>query len=325
MYSAEDIKELVEKSLRGIQYPDGPSELYAPVAYSLSIGGKRIRPILALLSCNLFTDRITDKCILPATGLEIFHCFTLVHDDIMDKADMRRNQPSIHKKWNTNTAILSGDAMCMEAYKLLCYAETAKVADVLHSFNKAGLNVCEGQQYDMNYESKTTVTEEDYLKMIELKTAALISVSTKIGAIMGGASSQDIDRLAKLGQNLGLAFQIQDDIMDSYSDSKKTGKNSGLDIANNKKTYLLTSAIRLAKGEQKKQLVAFLNDKEITFAKKYAGIKEIYDNLNVKDLAEAKVKEYFSTVENELQAVDVKQERKQYFKEFIDGLFGRQK
>ncbi|MDR0384831.1 MAG: polyprenyl synthetase family protein [Prevotellaceae bacterium] len=325
MYSAEDIKELVEKSLKSIQYPDGPSELYAPVTYSLSMGGKRIRPILALLSCNLFTDRITDKSILPATGLEIFHCFTLVHDDIMDKADMRRNQPSVHKKWNMDTAILSGDAMCIESYKLLSYAETAKVSDILHSFNKAALNVCEGQQYDMNYESKTTITEEDYLRMIELKTAALISVSTKIGAIMGDASSPDIDRLAKLGLNLGLAFQIQDDIMDSYSDSKKIGKDTGLDIANNKKTYLLTSAIRLAKGDQKKQLIALLNEKDISPDQKYNEIKEIYNDLNVKNLADAKVREFFSTVENELKAVDVRQERKRHFKEFIDSLFERQK
>jgi geranylgeranyl diphosphate synthase type II len=325
MYSAGDIKELVEKSLKSIQYPDGPSELYAPVTYSLSIGGKRIRPILALLSCNLFTDRITDKCILPATGLEIFHCFTLVHDDIMDKADMRRNQPSIHKKWNINTAILSGDAMCMEAYKLLCYAEAAKISDILHAFNKAALNVCEGQQFDMNYENKTIITEEDYLKMIELKTAALISVSTKMGAIIGGASSSDIDRLAKLGLNLGLAFQIQDDIMDSYSDSKKIGKDTGLDIANNKKTYLLTSAIRLAKGDQKKQLISLLNGKNISFEQKYSEIKEIYDSLKVKYLAELKVKEYFSVVEDELKAIDVKPERKYYFKEFIDSLFQRQK
>ncbi|MDR3247032.1 MAG: polyprenyl synthetase family protein [Prevotellaceae bacterium] len=325
MYSAEDIKELVEKSLKGIQYPDGPQDLYAPVTYSLSIGGKRIRPILSLLSCNLFTDRVTDKCVLPATGLEIFHCFTLVHDDIMDKADMRRNQPSIHKKWNINTAILSGDAMCIESYKLMCYAETAKLSEILQSFNKAALSVCEGQQYDMNYENKTTVTEDDYLKMIELKTAALISVSTKIGAILGGAPSSDIDRLTRLGHNLGLAFQIQDDILDSYSDSKKMGKDTGLDIANNKKTYLLTAAIRLAKGEQKKKLISLMNDKNILFEQKYSGVREIYDNLKVKDLAEAKVKEYFAVVEDELKAVDVKPERKNYFKEFIDSLFGRQK
>jgi geranylgeranyl diphosphate synthase type II len=243
----------------------------------------------------------------------------------MDNADMRRNQPSIHKKWNVNTAILSGDAMCIESYKLLCYAETSKIPDILHNFNKAALNVCEGQQYDMNYESKTTITEEDYLKMIELKTAALISVSTKIGAIMGGASSSDIDRLAKLGLNLGLAFQIQDDIMDSYSDSKKIGKDTGLDIANNKKTYLLTSAIRFAKGEQKKQLISLLNGKDISFEQKYAEMKEIYDSLRIRYLAEAKVKEYFSVVEAELKAIDVKPERKYYFMEFIDSLFGRQK
>jgi geranylgeranyl diphosphate synthase type II len=243
----------------------------------------------------------------------------------MDNADMRRNQPSIHKKWDVNTAILSGDAMCIESYKLLCYAETDKIHSILHNFNKAALNVCEGQQYDMNYESKTTITEDDYLKMIELKTAALISVSTKIGAIMGGASSSDVDRLAKLGLNLGLAFQIQDDIMDSYSDSKKIGKDTGLDIANNKKTYLLTSAIRLAKGEQKKQLTSLLNDKDISSKLKYTEMREIYDSLKVKDLADAKVKEYFSTVEKELEAIDVKQTRKKYFKEFIDNLFGRQK
>ncbi|MDR1583503.1 MAG: polyprenyl synthetase family protein [Prevotellaceae bacterium] len=325
MYSAEDIKELIEKSLKGIQYPDVPSELYAPVTYNLSLGGKRIRPVLALLSCNLFTDRITDKCILPATGIEIFHCFTLVHDDIMDKADMRRNQLSIHKKWDINTAILSGDAMCIESYKLLCHAETTKISEILHNFNTAALNVCEGQQYDMNYENKTIITEEDYLKMIELKTAALISISTKIGAIMGGASSSDIERLAKLGLNLGLAFQIQDDIMDSYSDSKKIGKDTGLDIANNKKTYLLTSAIRLVKGDQKKQLMSLLNGTDIPPEQKYAEMKEIYDSLKIKDLADIKVKEYFSVVEDELKAIDVKQERKKYFKEFIDSLFGRQK
>lgn len=326
MYLAEDLKDLVEKSLKSMQYPEGPSELYAPVVYSLSIGGKRIRPILALLACNLFTDRLTDKSILPAAGLEVFHCFTLVHDDIMDKADMRRNQPAVHKKWNMNTAILSGDAMCIEAYKLLCHAEQDKICDVLLNFNKAALKVCEGQQYDMNYETKNTITEDDYLKMIELKTAALISVSTRIGAIVGGAPSADVERLTKIGHNLGLAFQIQDDILDTYSDSKKLGKEVGLDISNNKKTYLLTSAIRLAKGDQKKSLTALItNAQELSFEEKYHAVKAIYDDLKVRDLAEAKVKEYFAVVENELNAVDVKPERKRCIKEFIGSLFARQK
>jgi len=324
MYSAEELKDLVEKSLKGMQYAEGPQELFSPVIYSLSVGGKRIRPILSLLSCNLFTDRITDRCVLPSAGLEVFHCFTLVHDDIMDNADMRRNQPVVHKKWNVNTAILSGDAMCIEAYKLLCGAASDKLSGVLNAFNKAAIKVCEGQQYDMNYEGKITITEDDYLKMIELKTAALIAVSTKIGAIVGGASSADIERLTKLGMNLGMAFQIQDDIMDTYSDSKKLGKDVGLDIANNKKTYLLTSAIRLAKGEQKKQLTSLISTQNIPFEEKFKQIKEIYDDLKVKELAEAKVKEYFAIVESELNAVEIKPERKIFLKEFINNLFLRQ-
>lgn len=325
MYSSEDLKELVEKSLKGI-HSGHTSDLYVPVFYGLSIGGKRIRPILALLSCNLFTDRMTDKCVLPATGLEVFHCFTLVHDDIMDKADLRRNQPTIHKKWNINTAILSGDTMCIEAYKLLCYADTTKLHEILYNFNKAAINVCEGQHCDMYYETKTTVTEEDYLKMIELKTASLISVSTKIGAILGGAPSSDVERFARLGMNLGMAFQIQDDILDSYSDSKKTGKDMGLDIANNKKTYLLISALYLAKGEQKKELVALLNNTEgLSGVEKYDRVKRLYDELKVKSCAEEKVREYFTAVENELKDIDVKPERKEYFREFINRLFVRQK
>ena len=238
---------------------------------------------------------------------------------------MRRNQPSIHKKWNTNTAILSGDTMCIEAYKLLCQAETDKIPDILHNFNKAALNVCDGQQYDMNYETKTTVTEEDYLKMIELKTASLISISTKIGAIMGDAPSADVERLARLGLHLGMAFQIQDDILDTYSDSKKIGKDVGLDIANNKKTYLLISAIRLAQGEQKKELIALMNNKKFLHEEKYNKVKTIYDDLKVKELADNKVKSYFSVVEEELKSINVKNEKKIYIQEFIENLLIRQK
>jgi geranylgeranyl diphosphate synthase type II len=323
MYSFYELKDLVDKLLKGIMHPEGPPELYTPISYSLSMGGKRIRPVLALMVCNMFTDRITDKCILPATGLEMFHTFTLVHDDIMDNADMRRNHMSVHKKWNRDIAILSGDAMCIEAYRLLCQAEAAKLPDILSCFSKAALNVCEGQQYDMNYESKISITEEDYLKMIELKTAALIAVSTKIGAIMGEASIQDVDRLYKFGLNLGMAFQIQDDVFDTYSESKKIGKDVGLDITNNKKTYLLTSAIRLAKGEQKKQLNALLKA-EITPEEKFLAVKSIYDELKIKDLAETRIKKYFSMAMDELNATEIKPERKQNMEEFINQLIIRQ-
>ena len=325
MYSSNEFKELVERSLKGILHPEGPSELYAPVSYCLSVGGKRIRPVLALLACNMFTDHVTDKCIMPVIGLEMFHTFTLVHDDIMDKADMRRNQPSVHKKWNCNTAILSGDAMCIDAYRLLCQAEVAKLPEILAAFNKAALNVCEGQQYDMNYETKSSITEHDYLKMIELKTGKLIAVAAQIGAIIGGASAPDVERLFKVGLNLGMAFQIQDDVLDTYSDSKKLGKDAGLDIAHNKKTYLLISAIRLAAGEQKKQLNILLKpNTEIDPKEKYLAVKSIYDELKVKDLAETKIKEYFSKATAELSAVSAKPERKQALEEFVDQLMTRQ-
>ncbi|MDR2562546.1 MAG: polyprenyl synthetase family protein [Prevotellaceae bacterium] len=325
MYSSNELKELVERSLKGILHPEGPSELYAPVSYSLSVGGKRIRPVLALLACNMFTDHITDKCVLPAIGLEMFHTFTLVHDDIMDKADMRRNQASVHKKWNSNIAILSGDAMCIDAYRLMCQAEISKLPEILACFNKAALNVCEGQQYDMNYEAKSSITENDYLKMIELKTGKLIAVAAQIGAILGGASTPDVDKLYKVGLNLGMAFQIQDDVLDTYSDSKKLGKDAGLDIAHNKKTYLLISAIRLAAGEQKKQLNILLKpNTEIDPKEKYLAVKSIYDELKVRDLAEAKIKEYFSKAASELNGVGAKPERKQAMEEFVNQLITRQ-
>lgn len=323
MYSAEELKELIEKSLKALKFPESPSELYAPISYSLSLGGKRVRPILSLMACNLFTDRITDKCVLPAVGLEIFHSFTLVHDDIMDKADLRRNQTSVHKKWNSNVAILSGDAMCIESYKLLCQADTAKLPEILQNFNKAALHVCEGQQYDMNYETKSTITENDYLQMIELKTAALIAVSAKIGAIAGGAGMHDAERLYNIGRNLGLAFQIQDDVLDTYSDSKTFGKAVGQDIANNKKTYLLTAAIRLSVGDQKKQLRSLLEMKEGS-EEKYQAVKAIYDNLKIRSLAEGKIEEYFTAAINELNQIEVKPERKKHFEEFIVELKKRQ-
>lgn len=321
MYSAEEFKELVEKSLKGLKFPDSPAELYSPITYSLSMGGKRIRPILSLLACNMFTDRIGDRCILPAVGLEMFHGFTLIHDDIMDKSDLRRNQPTVHKKWNTNIAILSGDTMCIEAYKLLCMAEPDKIVDILHCFNRAATDVCEGQQMDMNYESRTTITEEDYLLMIELKTAVLLAVSAKIGAIMGGANTSDIERLYRLGLNLGLAFQIQDDIMDTYSDSKTFGKAIGLDIENNKKTYLLTSAIRLAKGDQKKILREVIEGKVVE--NKVETVKAIYKDLSVKELAENKVKGYFEAAMSELSQLDIKAERKQNLESFCNKILTR--
>lgn len=324
MYTAEELKEVVEKTLGGIKYPESPSELYAPISYSLSVGGKRIRPVLALMASNLFTDRMTDKIVLPAIGLEVFHGFTLVHDDIMDKAEVRRNQITVHKKWNTNTAILSGDAMCIESYKFIAQCEPSRLSDILACFNKTAIEVCEGQQFDMNYENNPIITEEDYLRMIELKTAVLVAASTKIGAMAVSAPTIDCDRMYKFGLNIGLAFQIQDDILDTYGETKIFGKAIGRDIATNKKTYLLVAAIRLAKGNAKQQLNALLKSNDMPAEEKYAAVKAIYDELNVKELAEEKVKMYFNTALKELDNVEVKPERKKNLINFAHKLMGRE-
>ena len=324
MYTAEELKDLVERTLGSIKYPESPSELYAPIAYSLSVGGKRIRPVITLMSGNLFTDRITDKIILPAAGIEVFHGFTLVHDDIMDNADMRRNQATVHKKWSSNTAILSGDAMLIEAYKLIAQCDQAYLSNILQIFNKTASEVCEGQQYDMNYENSPVITEEDYLRMIELKTAVLLAAGAKIGAMAVGAPAVDCDKIYKLGINAGLAFQIQDDLLDTYGETKIFGKKIGRDITANKKTYLLVLAIRLAKGEQKKKLTALLKNKDIAPEEKFIAIKTIYDELNIQELSKNKIKDLFDAALKELDGINVKPERKQNLLYFINKLIGRE-
>lgn len=259
---------------------------------------------------------------MPALGLEIFHGFTLIHDDIMDNASLRRNQETVHKKWNSNIAILLGDAMCIEAYKLLCCAETSKITDILDSFNQAATSVCEGQQFDMNYECRSVISEIEYLKMIELKTAALLSVSMRIGAIVGGAKPEDINHAAAAGLNLGMAFQIQDDVLDTYSETSRLGKVIGSDIANNKKTFLLTSAMNLASETTKEELINLLTT-NIATEEKYIRVKAIYDNLGIRELADSRVKEYFDLANCAVENIDIKPERKELLKSYINKLITR--
>lgn len=323
MYSDIQIKGFIEKSLAELNYPDSPSELYEPMVYCLSMRGKKIRSTLALMTCNLFTDHITNRCIMPALGLEIFHGFTLVHDDIMDNAHLRRNQETVHKKWNSNIAILLGDAMCIEAYKLFCCAERSKIADILDCFNQAATSVCEGQCLDMNDEKRNVISETEYLKMIELKTGALLSVSMKIGAIIGGAKPDDQNRAARAGLNLGMAFQIQDDVLDTYSDTNRIGKVIGSDIANNKKTFLLTSAMNLASERTREELIDLLTTNSAP-EEKYIRVKTIYNNLGIRDLANSKVKEYFDSANYEIENIEIKSDRKELLKSYINQLIARQ-
>jgi geranylgeranyl diphosphate synthase type II len=324
MYSISEIRDWVDKAIIALALPKEPQALYAPVSYMLSIGGKRVRPVLCVLSSNLFTDRIDNKTLFPAVGLEIFHTFTLIHDDIMDKADMRRNQPTVHHKWNTNVAILSGDVMCITAYQYMCQADPIYQSDILRLFNQTAAQVCEGQQLDINYESHAVITEEEYLQMIELKTAVLIAAATKIGAIVGGASHHDIAKMHEFGRLLGLAFQIQDDLLDVYGDADIFGKTIGNDIACNKKTYLLLLAMQQASGEDKKNLYTWLTGDKMPAEEKIKNVLAIYQRLQIRQQVEMRIAHYFENALAVLETVSVAPERKQYLRAFSQKLLGRE-
>ena len=292
MFNYSSLLEIVNKELQNCNLIKEPKELYEPIEYILSIGGKRLRPVLMLMAYNLFSDNI-QNAIKPALGLEIFHNFTLLHDDIMDKSEKRRNKPTVHKKWSENIAILSGDAMSILAYKFICSCENSKLPQVLDVFTKTALQVCEGQQFDMNFETSQNVSIEEYLKMIELKTSVLLAGSLKIGAIIGNADAEDANNLYDFGINIGLAFQLQDDILDVYGDTDKFGKNIGGDIVSNKKTFLLLKAMEVANAEKREELLKWINLKEFDRSEKIEAVTSIYKEFKVKELAEDLKNEYF--------------------------------
>ena len=322
MYSQEDLKNLIDKAIATLSYNSEAEKLIDPIKYILSIGGKRVRPMLALLSCNLFNDKINDA-IMPAVGLEIFHNFTLVHDDIIDNAQLRRNFPTVHNKWNINQAILSGDVMTFVANDCFLQTPPAYMPKVFREFNKAAIEVCVGQQIDIDFEKAVIVTESEYLRMIELKTAVLLAASTKIGAIIGGADDKQADYLYEFGRNLGMAFQLQDDLLDSYGDIKFFGKITGSDIVANKKTFLYVKASELSKGVQLKQLKSIFSNKISDPAEKVKMALEIYDKLNLKAITEKLINEFFEKAYAMLEKVDAPKDKKQELITMAGSLIGR--
>lgn len=324
MYTLDQLLQIVEKEVSGLDIPQSLDMLYAPVRYALEKGGKRIRPVALLMGCNLFSDDI-DKAVPAALAIEVFHNFTLLHDDIMDKAPTRRGRPAVYKKWDENTAILSGDAMMIYAYKLLVRSSSSNLKPALDTFNDVSIGVCEGQSYDMEFETREAVTVAEYMKMVELKTAVLLAGAFKIGALLGGASEKDADLLYDYGINIGLAFQIQDDILDTYSDEATFGKTIGGDILEGKKTFLLTNAFALADSETKKNLSKLLKDKNITPQDKISGVKAIYDKLSVKDTAEKSVNEYFEKADKLLNGLNMPKERLEPVRELADVVMNRRK
>ena len=323
MHSFKDLQQIVEKHLKKIEFHTGPKELYEPVKYILGIGGKRIRPSLVLAAYNLFKDDV-ETAIYPALALEVFHNFTLLHDDIMDKADLRRNQQTVHKKWNENIAILSGDAMSIKAFEILSKIPVQYLAEVLQEFNKTALQVCEGQQLDMNFENRLDVSVDEYLEMIRLKTSVLIAVSLKIGAIMANASKNDAQKLYDFGLNMGLAFQLQDDYLDAYGDMHVFGKKIGGDIVANKKTFLLINALETADKENAEVLQQLLINTNIDEEQKIKAVLKIFNKLNVDSLLKEKMVSYFNRAMEAIENLSIGQERILVLKEFAEKLMNRE-
>ncbi|MDD3737021.1 MAG: polyprenyl synthetase family protein [Bacteroidales bacterium] len=324
MFTSDYLRELTDKAISSLPGTPEAEKLFAPVRYIMSIGGKRLRPVMCLMSCNLFRDKI-DEAVMPAVGIEVFHNFTLIHDDIIDRAEMRRGSVTVHSKWGADQAILSGDVMAFVAGECIGHAPEKSLAKAIKLFNKTAKEVCTGQQLDLDFEKKGVVSEEEYLRMIELKTAVLVAASLKLGAIIGDASEKDQDLLYEFGRCLGIAFQIQDDVLDTYGDTKMFGKKTGSDIAANKKTYLLVKALELAGGEKLSRLRGLLGPDNHDPEKKFREVLAIYDELEIRLKAENLAYEYFNKGFQALDNVSVKPERKNELKQLAVNLIGRVK
>ena len=291
MLTANEILEKINSYLDNLPYTREPQSLYEPVKYALSMGGKRIRPSLMLMAYNMFKD--DPESILPtACAIETYHNYTLLHDDLMDNAAMRRGMPTVHVKWDANTAILSGDSMLVLAFQRMMQCAPDKLKPVLDLFTETSLEIGEGQQYDMDFESRTDVTEDEYIEMIRLKTSVLLACSLKLGAIQAGAPAADADNLYKFGELMGLAFQLQDDYLDVYGDPAVFGKAIGGDILCNKKTYMLINAYNRAGDDMRGELTRWVTAEEFDPAEKIAAVTAIYDKVGIKELAEQKINYY---------------------------------
>jgi geranylgeranyl diphosphate synthase type II len=322
MHSIEQLQGLINKAINDTQYTEEPVELYEPISYLMQLGGKRMRPVLVLVSTELFGGQVL-KALDAAIGIEIFHNFTLMHDDIMDKAPIRRGKPTVHVKWNESAAILSGDVMFVEAYKLMIKVEDNILRDVLAIFSETASGVCQGQQADMNFEKINDVSLPEYLEMIRQKTAVLLAGSMQIGALIGGAAQDQAKLLYEFGENLGLAFQLQDDILDVYGDPEKFGKQVGGDILSNKKTFMLIKAKELAKGNIADELNEWIETSNNPTAKVEA-ITKIYNQLEVRKLAVMVMEDYVNKALHALNQIAVEAGKKDLLKGFAEQLLIRE-
>lgn len=324
MYSLSELQKSVANYMDSLDVDGTPHSLYEPIAYSLAAGGKRLRPMLTVLSCNIFSDNALSA--LPAAAaLEVFHTFTLLHDDVMDNATIRRGKPSVYGKWGTNAALLSGDAMMIYSYKLLQQTPVEYLPAVLGCFNYTALTVCEGQQVDMEFEQRTDVTMEEYMSMIDKKTAALLAGATMIGAIQGGADTLSRQHLFSFATELGLAFQLQDDLLDAFGTEAQLGKPIGGDILEGKKSFLMLTAFERADATTSKTLHALLSDNTMAPEEKISRVLEIYNLLGVREAAENEINLHFKRAITSLESLEVPTERVEPLKELAQSLLGRNK
>lgn len=323
MYKAEELLKMVNEAIDGLTYDRQPATLYAPIQYVLSLGGKRVRPVLMLMAYNLFKDD-PKQIMMQAIGLETYHNFTLLHDDLMDNADMRRGHETVHKKWNDNQAILSGDTMLLQAFQRMEQCDPAKLQEVIGLFTETTLEIDEGQQLDVEFETREDVKEEEYIEMIRLKTSVLLACALKIGAILADASKEDQENLYGFGEQIGLAFQLQDDLLDVYGDPKVFGKNIGGDITSNKKTYMLINALNRADARQQQELTRWIEAKTFDRDEKVKAVTGLYDEIGIRQLCEQKIEACYARAKTFMDKVGVSEERKAVLKAYTAAMMKRQ-
>ena len=322
-HSIEELRNYFEEKIQLTEFTNQPEKLYEPIQYIMQIGGKRVRPVCTLAAAELFGAN-PEAAINQAIAVEVFHNFTLVHDDIMDEAPLRRGQTTVHKKWNENTGILSGDAMMILAYHYLSKNTDAKFHRLFSNFNRTAIEVCEGQQLDMDFEQKSTVSLNDYLGMIELKTAVLLGESLRMGATIAGASDADANLMYEFGKNFGIAFQLQDDILDLYGDPEKFGKQVGGDVLACKKTYLFAKTYSISDAEQQKELVDLYNNTNLPHQDKIEKVKTVFDALDIRNRAKADMNTFYLNAGIALNSVSVDNGRKKTLKDFAESLMVRE-
>lgn len=322
MFATKDLLTKVNQYIATWHYSRQPKGLYEPIEYVLSLGGKRLRPVLMLMAYNLYKEDV-DTILPSAVGLETYHNYTLLHDDLMDRADMRRNKPTVHKLWNDNTAILSGDTMLVLAYQQMGQSRAACLKEVLDIFSRTALEIGEGQQYDMEFETRDDVTEEEYIEMIRLKTSVLLAAALKIGAVLAGAPAEDADRLYDYGIQVGLAFQLQDDYLDVYGDEAVFGKKIGGDILCNKKTYMLINALQRADEGRRAELRRWIEARDYRPEEKIRAVTALYDAIGIRELCDRKIAGYFERAGQILETVQVDAARKTVLEEFVASLMHR--